>query len=1268
MRKMVSVLSVLAILFSMFPASVVPTISAATNDLEDNLILWYNFEQSPDSKTVKDQSGHNHDGVLNNNATLVTAEKGGAVQLDGDQDFVTMPSGILDETKNVTISTWVNVESAKDWATLYSIGDFTANADYAINYALKSAGENGMLELFGPSPFPSIETAGISVNEWVHVATVISEQTMHHYINGVLQGSEPIGIDSGDIVSATNYIGYHAMAHEQVENKGLHGKVSDFRIYNKALSVNDIRELADFTFDIKEVQEVNITTVVGTEPNLPAEVNVTYFNNTTEKQPVVWDEISLDDYASAGSFVVEGTIEGSTIKAKANITVTSDKVVTSVETISVSTTEGSLPNLPATIKVFYADNSSDEVNVTWDTINEDQYRTAGTSFTINGTVEGMTEKVEAFVYVTTNVSGDLVAWYKFDRLQGNLVPDLSGSGMHGTSVNGGTLQTVGSKQAIDLDHNNKQHVTLPSGIVNNVEDFTLSTWVYLDSKTGDWARIFDFGNGANQSTVFLTPNLRLDMRGSITTATSGAPKAGEWTHLAISKIGDQYTMYSNGLPVSKLTDDRAPGLTTRNFIGRSNYAADPYLDGKISDFRIYNEGLNEEEISQVIAESFSDEDAVNKAKETLSLGDTSAIVSNMDLPNTAGNGVTVSWTSNNQDVISNDGNVKRPSLEGKNATITLTATFSRNGYTDTKEYKVTVLADNIVSVEELNVMTPENFPPKLPEKVVVNYYDDSQGEMSVKWEDYSLEKLSKSNSFKVNGTVYGTDIKAIANIHVADLVSVEDVHVTTAQNVEPNLPDTVTAHYSNGMTDQLAVDWNEVNKNQYAKTGSFTVEGAAAKYNYTNPLIEQRADPNIYKHSDGYYYFTASVPEYNRIVMRRAKTIQGLANAKEVTIWEAHKSGEMAVHIWAPEIHFVDGKWYIHFAAGHSDDIWKIRPYVLESGDENPLTGTWVEKGMVQKAEDDTFSFTDFSLDATIFEHNGKRYFIWAQKEDGISNLYMAEMENAWTIKGKPMLLATPDYEWERRGFWVNEGPDVIKRNGKIFVSFSASATDSNYAIGLLTASDTSDLMDPKSWYKSPEPVMESNDATGQYGPGHSTFTVAEDGVTDILVYHSRSYKEIDGDPLYDPNRHTRVKKLTWNADGTPNFGIPNADGLVEGPTIEVKVHVTVIENTGYQTKNKFSLDKLEANKQLDVTTSVTNNSNSKESIMVVMALYDADNKMVDMKSTSKQIAKSKEETYKLGLKLPKSVQGHKVKVFVWKGESLEETSMMPVSKGFVLE
>jgi GH43 family beta-xylosidase len=305
-------------------------------------------------------------------------------------------------------------------------------------------------------------------------------------------------------------------------------------------------------------------------------------------------------------------------------------------------------------------------------------------------------------------------------------------------------------------------------------------------------------------------------------------------------------------------------------------------------------------------------------------------------------------------------------------------------------------------------------------------------------------------------------------------------------------------------------------------------------------IIEQRADPWIYKHSDGYYYFTASVPEYDRIEVRRSKTIKGIAEAEPVVAWRKHETGPLSALIWAPEIHYINGSWYIYYAAAPSkeivDGLFQHRMFVIENKSANPLEGSWEEKGQIKT------DWESFALDATSFEHKGQQYLVWAQKDPNIrgnSNLYIAPLENPWTIQGPQVMITKPEYDWETIGFWVNEGPAVLKKNGKIYISFSGSATDENYAMGILTADENSDVMDPASWSKSTEPVFKTCYETGQYGPGHNSFTVSEDGSKDVLVYHVRNYTEIVGDPLYDPNRHTCAKEFTWNPDGTPNFGFP---------------------------------------------------------------------------------------------------------------------------------
>ncbi len=306
------------------------------------------------------------------------------------------------------------------------------------------------------------------------------------------------------------------------------------------------------------------------------------------------------------------------------------------------------------------------------------------------------------------------------------------------------------------------------------------------------------------------------------------------------------------------------------------------------------------------------------------------------------------------------------------------------------------------------------------------------------------------------------------------------------------------------------------------------------KNQFNNPIAFQRADPHVWKTPDGIYYFIATVPEYDRIEIRSSKTINGIKEAQPVVVWRKHSKGIMGNHIWAPELHQIDGTWYIYFAAGSAEEKWKIRKYVLSNPSADPTKGEWKEEGQIYSKRD------EFTLDATTFMHKGERYMLWVDRASTKvvnTGLYIAKMTSPTTLDVKQTIISEPQYAWELRGHKVNEAPAVIIRNGKVFVTFSASATDANYAIGLLWAHEDADLLDTASWHKLPEPVFYTNEGLKRFGPGHNSFIVAEDGKTDIMIYHARDYKEIKGEPLYDPNRHTRARVLKWTKDGMPDFG-----------------------------------------------------------------------------------------------------------------------------------
>lgn len=426
----------------------------------------------------------------------------------------------------------------------------------------------------------------------------------------------------------------------------------------------------------------------------------------------------------------------------------------------------------------------------------------------------------------------------------------------------------------------------------------------------------------------------------------------------------------------------------------------------------------------------------------------------------------------------------------------------------------------------------------------------------------------------INGDQYNALISAYPSAGLTPInTGIKNPTVNVRAGEPLKMPETVTATYTGGGRGELSVDWDSsaVSNINTEKAGTYTVSGTvkSSAELYADPFIKERADPYVVDGGDGYFYFTASYPAYgsvdkgyDRIILRRSNTVGGLAAAEEKTIWKAHSSGILAKHIWAPEMHKIGNSWYMFFAAGASGDIWAIRPYVLKC-DGDPYTGNWTECGQMQACAGDSESFANFSLDMTYFENNGKHYVIWAEIK-GDSSLFMAEIspDEPWKLISKPILLTKPEYKWELVNNRVNEGAAVLKTDKKVYVFFSASGTGSEYCVGRLEADIDSNLMDTKSWKKLTEPVLSTADVKGKSGPGHNSFVTDEKGNL-LIVYHARPDSHAsqgcgtyNKDPLYDPCRHTRIKRVVFDGNGDP---VLNLSDEAELSAANKKVTATII-------------------------------------------------------------------------------------------------------------
>ncbi|MDO7877079.1 glycoside hydrolase family 43 protein [Hymenobacter sp. ASUV-10] len=298
---------------------------------------------------------------------------------------------------------------------------------------------------------------------------------------------------------------------------------------------------------------------------------------------------------------------------------------------------------------------------------------------------------------------------------------------------------------------------------------------------------------------------------------------------------------------------------------------------------------------------------------------------------------------------------------------------------------------------------------------------------------------------------------------------------------------------------------------------------------FSNPLQTNGPDPWVISQG-GYYYYTNTTG--NNLQLWKSRKLSEVASTKPVVVWTPPATGPNSTQIWAPELHFLDGKWYIYYTASDKAAVDDAHRYVfvLENASPDPTTGTWVDKGKVN---------TKYSgLDGTVFEHGGQRYFVYSAYIGPQSTLAIAPMKTPWTLDAsKEATIATPTYAWEKGGGrQILEGPEFLPgRQGQLFIVYSASACwDDNYALGMLTAQASSNLLKPESWTKAAQPVFHSSAANGVWGPDHNSFTKSPDGREDWLVYHAKA--AADGKC---EGRSSRMQKFGWNADGTPNFGAP---------------------------------------------------------------------------------------------------------------------------------
>jgi len=315
---------------------------------------------------------------------------------------------------------------------------------------------------------------------------------------------------------------------------------------------------------------------------------------------------------------------------------------------------------------------------------------------------------------------------------------------------------------------------------------------------------------------------------------------------------------------------------------------------------------------------------------------------------------------------------------------------------------------------------------------------------------------------------------------------------------------------------------------------------AAPACTFANPL-GAGADPWVIRRGDVYYYVKS---QDRRIWIASAPRLTDVIAAPARAVWSAPDTGWNRTNIWAPELHYADGRWYIYYTGGRAGPPFTSQHAgVLQSAGEDPF-GPYGSRGMLYTGDSiGTGAGDRWSIDLTVGRIAGRDYAVWsgwmqdAATDKTPQQLYIAPMSSPWSIATNRVLLSAPDAEWERGPqLDLQEGPEFLLRDGNAFVVYST--RDSwlkEYSLGMLRLRDTTaNPLDSRNWTKT-GPVFTGS--TSVFGVGHASFVTTPDESEHWIVYHSKD------SPTPGWQRSVRMQRFDWSSDGAPHFGDAARDG-----------------------------------------------------------------------------------------------------------------------------
>ena len=319
---------------------------------------------------------------------------------------------------------------------------------------------------------------------------------------------------------------------------------------------------------------------------------------------------------------------------------------------------------------------------------------------------------------------------------------------------------------------------------------------------------------------------------------------------------------------------------------------------------------------------------------------------------------------------------------------------------------------------------------------------------------------------------------------------------------------------------------------------------------FTNPILPDGYYPRAILYEGKYYYTHATD---NKIMLWETDDLTDLQHATCKEVWRPTDS-KSAFNIWAPELHRIQDKWYIYFAADDGNmDNHQIN--VIENVAASPLEGVFVQRGPIVTCKE-----CNWGIHASTFSQDGQQYLVWSgwpQRRivEETQCIYIAKMKNPWTLDGERVMLSKPDHVWERQWIspdgnrsaypiYVNESPQPFrsKDGKKILIYYAASGNwTPYYCTGMLMADASADLLNPSSWTKSDEPVFSQSPQDSIWGPGGCSFVYSPDSTELYMLYHAWY---TDNFILGQNKRNPRLQKVDWDDNGIPILGKPVKMGV----------------------------------------------------------------------------------------------------------------------------